>query len=74
METPKTTTIRVAVTTRDRLNHLANQREKSVDDTINWLMDELWKARCIDQADAWREDNTGEWRELLIVSNRPIAA
>jgi hypothetical protein len=61
-----TTSIRVATETRDRLNSLVEELDqKSVEALLNYLMDEHWKARCILQADLWRDNNPTEWREEL---------
>lgn len=57
------TSISVSTKTRDRLNVLANQREATVEETINFLIDELWKIRCIDQADKLREDDFPAWSQ-----------
>ncbi len=59
------TSISVDESTRDRVNRLAEQRKATVEDTINYLLDELWRSRCIDQADRLRETDPEAWsREM----------
>lgn len=68
MRTDGTTTIRLRIETRDRLNRLlADTRFKgrNVDTLIDYLLDEEWKAECIRQADAWRENHPEEFEAYI---------
>lgn len=67
-----TTSIRVAISTRDRLNALVDELGKpSVEALLNFLIDHHWENRCVAQADQYRQDNPGAWRaELREVANR----
>ncbi len=65
------TTIRVSREIRDRLSLLSNQRDdSSLEVTIEFLMDELWKARCVEQADHLREVDASAWQAEMAQSSR----
>lgn len=62
-----TTTIRVNSETRDRLNELAasDLNGATIEQALTFLLDEHWKAKCIAQADRWREEHPDQWRAEL---------
>lgn len=65
MDTTTTTSIRVTLDDRDRLNELAAEMGIAVPKVIGYLIDEDWKAKCIREADAWREEHPEEWAAYL---------
>jgi predicted transcriptional regulator len=61
-----TTSIRVSSETRDRLGELASEHGfTNVDRTIAFLLNEQWKAKCIEESDRFREQDPDGWREEL---------
>ncbi len=65
------TTIRVSREIRDRLNLLSSQRDDaSLEQTIEFLIDELWKSRCVEQADHLREADPSGWQAGLAKASR----
>ncbi len=72
MTTPGTTTIRVSVETRDRLNELIRRDlpGKTVDDAIGYLLDEDWKRGCIADLDRLRETDPDSYADYIRESDR----
>lgn len=60
-----TTTVRMATTTRDRLMKVATGEETTVDQMVNKLLDEHWKAQFIADWDRIRAEDPHGWREVM---------
>lgn len=59
------TTIRVSTETRDRLNELAAELGKNVQDSVAYLLDQDWKSQCIADWDRFREEDPDGYRQHL---------
>lgn len=67
MTTPGTTTIRVNIETRSRLQELLAGKFKGMtaDQLLQHWLNEQWKQDVIADFDRLREEDTGAWRQEL---------
>lgn len=67
MAASEITTVKLSMTTRDRLLQTARDDFGgiSMDKAVDMLLDEHWKATYIAQADKLREEDPAAWQEIL---------
>lgn len=65
--TPGTTTVRVTIDTRNRLNDLlaTDYKGMTIDQLVQHLLDEEWKRACLADWDRFRTEDPQGWQEYL---------